>query len=49
MIADMRSGAHARMVKTMINIADDEGDGSAATKSVRLKAAKSVLGEQALR
>jgi hypothetical protein len=46
MVADIRSGAHARMVKTMINIADDEGDGSAATKSVRLKAAKSVLGEQ---
>jgi hypothetical protein len=45
-IADMRCGAHARMVKHMVSIADDEGDNSAATKSVRLKAAKSVLGEQ---
>ena len=45
MVADMRSGAHARMVRTMIDIADDEGDGTAATKSVRLKAAKAVIGE----
>jgi hypothetical protein len=29
----------------MIDIADDEGDGTAATKSVRLKAAKAVIGE----
>ena len=29
----------------MIGIADDEGDGTAATKSVRLKAAKAVIGE----
>jgi hypothetical protein len=45
-IADMRSGQHARMVKHMVSIADDEGGGTAATKSVRLKAAKAVLGEQ---
>jgi len=46
-IADLRMGAHARMVHTMIKIADDPGDGTAADRTVRLKAVLAVLGEEA--
>jgi hypothetical protein len=45
---DRRSSCRlARMVHTMIKIADEPGDGTAADRTVRLKAALAVLGEEA--
>jgi hypothetical protein len=46
-IADVRSGAHARMVHRMIAIANDPGEGTAADRSIQLKAVQAVLGEEA--
>jgi hypothetical protein len=46
-IADLRVGAHPRMIRNMIDIANDPGEGTAADRTVRLKASMAVLGEQA--
>ena len=46
-IADLRVGAHPRMIRNMIDIANDPGEGTAADRTVRLKASLAVLGEQA--
>jgi hypothetical protein len=45
MVSDMRSGETARSIATMIEVRDDAGDGSAATKGQRLKAAQALMGE----
>ncbi|MEA3197024.1 MAG: hypothetical protein QOF32_1076 [Gammaproteobacteria bacterium] len=41
----LRDGEKARSVGTMIQIRDDHGQGKAADKTVRLKAAQAILGE----
>ncbi len=46
-IVDLRVGAHPRMIRNMIDIANDPGEGTAADRTVRLKASLAVLGEQA--
>jgi hypothetical protein len=46
-IADLRVGAHPGMIRNMIDIANDPGEGTAADRTVRLKASLAVLGEQA--
>ena len=46
-IADVRSGAHARMVHNMVRIANEPGQGTAADRNVQLKASQAVLGEEA--
>jgi hypothetical protein len=46
-IADLRASAHPRMIRNMIDIANDPGEGTAADRTVRLKASLAVLGEQA--
>jgi hypothetical protein len=46
-IADLRVGAYPRMIRNMIDIANDPGEGTAADRRVRLKASQAVLGEQA--
>jgi hypothetical protein len=46
LVGAMRSGAHAKMVRNMIDIANNPGERKAADRSVQLKAAKAVLGEQ---
>lgn len=42
-IADLRTGAKARAVKTQIEILEDRGENTAADRSVRLKAAGAIL------
>lgn len=42
----LRSGMKARAMTVLGAILEDEGDGSAATKTVRLKAANAILGEE---
>jgi hypothetical protein len=39
----LRKSHHARAVGTLANIMSDEGDGTAATKTARIKAANSLL------
>ena len=46
-IVDLRVGAHPRMIRNMIDIANDPGEGTAADRTVGLKASLAVLGEQA--
>ncbi|RTL84708.1 MAG: hypothetical protein EKK29_13760 [Hyphomicrobiales bacterium] len=42
----LRSGMKARAMAVLGAILEDEGDGTAATKTVRLKAANAILGEE---
>ena len=46
-IIALRTSAHPRMIRNMIDIANDPGEGTAADRTVRLKASLAVLGEQA--
>jgi hypothetical protein len=46
-IVELRTSAHPRMIRNMIDIANDPGEGTAADRTVRLKASLAVLGEQA--
>jgi hypothetical protein len=43
MVGELKNGVKARAVGTLIGIMDDEGDGTAATKNVRFKAARELL------
>jgi hypothetical protein len=46
LVRDVRKSEEARGIKTAIAIRDDEGDGSAATKTVRLKAIGVIEGNE---
>ena len=47
LIHQLRTGEHAKSIHTMRVVRDDKGDNAAADRTVRLKAAQSLLGEDA--
>jgi hypothetical protein len=45
LVGAMRTAAHAKAVRRMIELIDEPGEGKAADRSVQLKAARAVIGE----
>ncbi|MEK4035820.1 hypothetical protein WOC76_04335 [Methylocystis sp. IM3] len=45
-IEELRSGARVQAIRRMIELMNDPGDGSAACKTVQLKAASAIMGDE---